>query len=59
MQVQFNKPVTLGDVTYGKGQHNVPDVDAAGWLFEALVMEGDAVVLREEAKAPPTDKKVK
>lgn len=48
MQVQINKPVTLGANTYGKGQHNIPDGDAAGWFFDALVKAGDIVVLREQ-----------
>lgn len=48
MQVQFNKPVTIGDNTYGKGQHEVPDADVKNnWFFDALVEEGSAVVLRE------------
>lgn len=54
MQVQFNKPITLGENTYGKGQHDVPDADALGWFFDALVTDGDAVVLREAAKAEET-----
>lgn len=53
MQVQINKPVTLGKNTYGKGQHTLPAEDAKGWFFEALVNEGSIVVLRsDEAPAP-------
>jgi len=38
MQVQFNRPVTLGKNTYGKGQHAVPDEDVKdNWFFDALV----------------------
>ena len=49
MQVQFNKPVTIGAHTYGKGQHEVPAADAKdNWFFDALVKEGSAVVLRAE-----------
>ncbi len=61
MQIQFNRPVTLGENTYGKGQHDVPDADAAGWFFDALVKEGDAVVLREsvQEEAVPSGKKGK
>jgi hypothetical protein len=53
MQVQFNKPVTIGANTYGKGQHEVPAADLKdNWFFDALVKEGSAVVLRaEEGKA--------
>jgi hypothetical protein len=53
MQVQFNKPVTIGTHTYGKGQHEVPAADVKdNWFFDALVKEGSAVVLRaEEGKA--------
>lgn len=48
MQVQFNKPVTIGANTYGKGQHEVPAADVKdNWFFDALVAEGSAVVLRE------------
>ena len=48
MQIQFNRPVTIGEHTYGKGQHNVPDADTKGnWFFDALVNEGAAVVLRQ------------
>lgn len=50
MQVQFNKPVTLGKTTYGKGQHSVPEDDAKGWFFDALVKDGSAIVLRDEPK---------
>jgi|AntDeeMinimDraft_6_1070357.scaffolds.fasta_scaffold84318_1 hypothetical protein len=59
MQVQFNKPITLGENTYGKGQHDVPDADAKGWFFDAIVNEGDAVVLRDESTSEPAVKKVK
>ena len=48
MQVQINKPVTLGSTTYGKGQHNVPAEDAQGWFFDALVKDGSVVVLRAD-----------
>jgi len=50
MQVQINKPVTLGKNTYGKGQHTIPAEDANGWFFDALVQEGSIVVLRAEEK---------
>lgn len=50
MQVQFNKPVTIGNATYGKGVHNVPAEDVKdNWFFDALVKDGSAVVLRDEA----------
>jgi hypothetical protein len=53
MQVQFNRPATIGGVTYGKGQHAVPDEHKDDWFFKALVQDGDAVVLRaENAPAP-------
>jgi len=64
MQVQFNKPVTIAGVTYGKGQHEVPAADTKdNWFFDALVKEGQAVVLRKEegeaqdesANAAPSD----
>jgi len=48
MQVQFNRPVTISGVTYGKGQHAVPDEVKGDWFFEALVKDGDVVVLRAE-----------
>lgn len=49
MQVQFNRPVTIGKETYGKGQHSVPDEDVKdNWFFGALVKEGSAVVLRQD-----------
>lgn len=52
MQVQFNRPVTLGKNTYGKGQHAVPDEDIKdNWFFDALVKEGNAVVLRQDEAA--------
>jgi hypothetical protein len=50
MQVQINKPVTLGSTTYGKGQHTLSAEDAKGWFFDALVQEGSIVVLRAEEK---------
>ena len=50
MQVQINKPVTLGSTTYGKGQHTIPAEDAKGWFFDALVQEGSIVVLRADEK---------
>ena len=46
MQILFKRPATLNKVTYGKGQHAVPDADAQGWFFDALVKAGDAEVLR-------------
>jgi hypothetical protein len=52
MQVQFNKPVTLGKQTYGKGQHAVPAEDAKGWFFDALVADGSVVILRDETPKP-------
>lgn len=51
MQVQINKPVTIGGNTYGKGQHTIPAEDAKGWFFDALVKDGDAVILRAEEPA--------
>lgn len=52
MQVQINKPVTLGSVTYGKGQHTIPIEATKGWFFDALVQEESIVILRpEEAPA--------
>ena len=48
MQVQFNRPVTVVGVTYGKGQHAVPDEVKGDWFFEALVQDGDAVILRAD-----------
>ena len=52
MQVQFNRPVTIGKNTYGKGQHVVPDEDVKdNWFFDALVKEGNAVVLRQNETA--------
>ena len=47
MQVQFNRPVTLGNSTYGAGTHDVPpeDIDASKWFFDALVKDGSVVVL--------------
>ena len=50
MQVQINKPVTLGGITYGKGQHTIPAEDAKGWFFDALTQDGSIVVLRAEEK---------
>jgi len=59
MQVQFNRPVTIGLETYGKGQHSVPDADCQGnWFFDALVADGDAVVLNPEVEEK-TNKKSK
>lgn len=56
MQVQFNKPVTIGANTYGKGQHEVPSADVKdNWFFDALVAEGSAVVLRDGEEAASTD----
>ena len=52
MQVQFNKPVTIGANTFGKGVHEVAAADVKdNWFFDALVAEGSAVVLRDEEVA--------
>jgi hypothetical protein len=51
MQLQFNKPITLGTETYGKGQHTVFNDAAKGWFFDALVEAGDIVVLRKDEPA--------
>lgn len=49
MQVQFNRPVTIAGMTYGKGLHSVPDADVSGdWFFDALVKDGDAVIMRKD-----------
>lgn len=48
MQVQINKPVTLGSVTYGKGQHTIPIEATKGWFFDALVQEESIVILRQD-----------
>lgn len=50
MQVQINKPVTLGKNTYTKGQHDILADEAKGWFFDALVNEGSIVIL--EATTP-------
>ena len=62
MQVQFNRPVTIGKETYGKGVHNVPDADVTdNWFFDGLVKEGNAIVLRkdEDQPAPAVEAEVK
>lgn len=52
MQVQFNRPVTIAGITYGKGLHSVPDADVSGnWFFDALVKDGDAVIMRKDEPA--------
>jgi len=58
MQVEFSKPVTIGENTYTKGQHEVPESDAKdNWFFDALVKDGSAVVLQDEDAAQvPTEK---
>ena len=45
MQVQFNRPVTLGKSTYGAGTHDVPEEEMKDWFFDALVKDGSVVVL--------------
>lgn len=53
MQVQFNRPVTIGKFTYGKGQHSVPSKDLENnWFFDAMLKEGSAFILRPEAPVP-------
>ena len=53
MQVQFKRPVTIGKETYGKGVHNVPEADVKdNWFFDALVKEGNAIVLRKDEEQP-------
>lgn len=62
MQVQFKRPVTIGKETYGKGVHNVPEADVKdNWFFDALVKEGNAIILRkdEEQPAPAVEAEVK
>lgn len=51
-QVQFNRPVTLTNeageqATFGKGTHPVDESFCKGWYFEALVKEGDVLVLAD------------
>lgn len=59
MQVEFNKPVTIGENTYTKGQHEVPESDAKdNWFFDALVKEGSAVVLQDEGVAQVQTEKI-
>ncbi len=58
MRVQFTGPVTLDGVTYGRGQHEVPDSASASWFFQGLLESGRAVVLRDApAAAEPVAKK--
>ena len=53
MQVQFKRPVTIGRETYGKGVHNVPEAEVKdNWFFDALVKEGNAIVLRKDEEQP-------
>lgn len=59
MELQFNRPVTLGKMTYGKGVHQVPAEDCAGWLYEAMVKEGGIVVLRDDEKPAKAPKQAK
>lgn len=56
MQVQFNKPVTIGGVTYGKGVHAI-DSDSVkdDWFFDSLVKDGDAFVLQGEDEEKKAD----
>lgn len=48
MQVQFNRPVTIDDVTYGKGVHDVPSSLKEHWFFQAMLSDESALVLRED-----------
>lgn len=62
MHIQFNRPVTLGEVTYGVGVHEVSAADAKGWFFDALVKDGEIAVLRrgmepEVTKTEPVQEK--
>lgn len=60
MQIQFKRPVTIGKETYGKGVHNVPEDDVNdNWFFDALVKDGDAIVLRAEEVAEEQPEEVK
>lgn len=67
MQVQFKRPVTLGNAdgskqaTFGKGVHSVDEEMASGWFFDGLVKEGSVIVLsaqpvaKEEAEDKPAE----
>lgn len=59
MRVQINRPVELGDKTYGIGQHEIPGEVAIGnWFFDALVGDGDAAIIQTsmlDVDAPPAD----
>jgi hypothetical protein len=60
MKVQFNKPVTIAGVTYGKGTHDVSSDDASSdWYFDALVKDGDAVILRDDEAVEVVENKSK
>lgn len=59
MELQFKRPVTLGKMTYGKGVHQVPAEDCAGWLYDAMVKQGDIVVLRDDEKPAKAAKQAK
>lgn len=48
MQVQFQRPVTFGKATYGKGVHSVPASLADDWYFKAMQKDGHAVILRAD-----------
>ena len=59
MELQFKRPVTLGKMTYGKGVHQVPAEDCSGWLYDAMVKQGDIVVLRDDEKPAKAPKQAK
>lgn len=52
MQAQFKRPIILGGKTYTKGAHDVPDTDAKGWFWDALIADGSIVVVEQPKPEP-------
>lgn len=45
MLIKLKSGVRLGDTTYGKGEHSIPDEFCQGWFFDGLVKDGVVTVL--------------
>lgn len=45
MQVLVNRPVTIDDLTLGRGTHVVDDTLIDHWFFQGLVDQGSIVII--------------
>lgn len=59
MKVEFKRKLQLNNILYPIGLSDVPDEIASDWYFDAMVKEGDIVIIENKPFCDAVKKEVK